>query len=95
MWFLQKIEKESSKTQIVEYDKLYHAILKDLWYSGSFGEILKRKPREIHNIQEIWSLHKLRNILVHELNEPKIDMKKKAENYKRVILAFLQRVSEK
>lgn len=91
---MAELDTKTPKVQVIECDKIYHAILKDLGYQGSFGEILKRKPREIRNLQEIWDLHKLRNTLVHELNEPDVNLKKQAENYKRVVQAFLKRISK-
>jgi len=59
----------SPSEQIIYLDKLYHKILKWYGYSGTFGEILKSKPKVISNIQNIWELHKLRNQLVHDFSQ--------------------------
>lgn len=57
----------SSKEKIVTYDKIYHNILKETGYEWNFWEILKKKPSVIKDINKIWELHKLRNVLVHEI----------------------------
>ncbi|MDD4151729.1 MAG: hypothetical protein PHR68_03885, partial [Candidatus Gracilibacteria bacterium] len=44
-------------------------ILKNSGYEGNFGDILKKKPYVIKNINKIWELHKFRNKLVHESSE--------------------------
>ncbi|PID87686.1 hypothetical protein CSB07_00120 [Candidatus Gracilibacteria bacterium] len=59
------------KTKIIDYDKLYHNILKQIGYTGTFGDILKEKPKEITNLNKIWELHKLRNKLVHDFDKQK------------------------
>lgn len=94
--FIVKAEKWSYKEQVVQYDKIYHHILKELWYTGTFGEILRREPKEIKNIQEVWELHKLRNSLVHELKErdEKL-MKQQAGKYKMVCETFIKQVTVK
>lgn len=64
---LKLIEKNiSSKEKIIDFDKLYHKILQEIWYSWDFWNILKLKPREINDLDMIWELHKLRNKLVHD-----------------------------
>lgn len=81
----------SAQQQIVECDKLYHQILKAYGYRGTFGEILKQKPRIISDIQSIWNLHKLRNTLVHELNDfPETLLQKKSKNYQKEISRLLR-----
>ena len=91
--FLEKLEEKSPKVQIIECDKIYHHILKDLWYSGSFGEILKRRPKEISDLDQIWDLHKLRNSLVHELKErDQKYLERLANEYKSVVKNFLKQV---
>ncbi len=81
--------------QIIEYDKIYHSILKALWYSGTFWEILKQNPKEIKNIQTIWDVHKLRNSLVHDLRDYDERMlKKQATSYKKVLRDFLTQLQQ-
>lgn len=93
--YIEKTESLSYREQIIQYDKIYHHTLKELWYSGSFGEILKRNPREIKNIQDIWDLHKLRNSLVHDLkNWDENILRKQAESYKKVSNNFVKQVTQ-
>ncbi len=58
----------SYKEQIIDIDKLYHKVLQEAGYKGTFWEILKMEPSEIWNLQKIWELHKLRNKLVHDFD---------------------------
>ena len=71
------------KEQIIDIDKLYHKILQEAGYNGTFWEILKTEPSEIWNLQKIWELHKLRNKLVHDFDllSEKI-LKNKSNEYK-------------
>lgn len=61
-------KKTTSKEKIIDYDKLYHMILLEMWYKWTFWEILKMEPNEIWNINKVWELHKLRNKLVHDFD---------------------------
>ncbi len=83
---LESIKKYSFKEQIMDYDKLYHKILLELWYKWTFWEILKSKPKIIIDIQKIWELHKLRNKLAHELDivDEKILYKNSLEYYNEI-----------
>ena len=83
----------SWKEKIIDYDKLYHMILKWLWYEGSFGEILKIKPEEVYSLNNIWELHKLRNKLVHDFDllEERV-LSKKAMNYEKEVKNLLSSV---
>ncbi len=82
---------DNTKEQIIDYDKLYHKILKDLWYIWGFWDILKLKPKEIPNINKIWELHKLRNKLVHDFDllEETV-LKQKALEYRKEIKNILR-----
>jgi len=91
---MRDISARDVRQQIIDYDKLYHHILRDMWYAWSFGEILKRNPREIPNINDIWRLHKLRNELVHDFSEKSESfLKKNALEYEKNIKRFLKKVS--
>ena len=73
-YFLKKINKTlkkriSLREKIIILDNILHNILLELWYKGTLWEILKNKPEYIFNIEKIWELHKLRNTLVHNLDE--------------------------
>ncbi|MDQ7009206.1 MAG: hypothetical protein Q9M94_02850 [Candidatus Gracilibacteria bacterium] len=89
-----KIKKsESKKEKIIDFDKLYHKILKELGYKGSFGEILKKDPKEILNLNTIWELHKLRNNLVHSFNNEKEEfLEKKNKEYIKEINLILKNI---
>ena len=92
--FFNEIKKSSSnKGKIIDFDKLYHKILLDLWYKWSFWNILKKEPKEILNLNKIWELHKLRNNLVHSFNWEKEDLlEKKQKEYIKEINLILKNV---
>jgi len=58
----------SSKEQIINLDIILHNILLDLGYKWTVWEILKQSPEYIVNINKIWEVHKIRNNLVHNLD---------------------------
>lgn len=72
--------KNWSKEKIIDYDKLYHKILIEMWYDWNFWDILKLEPNEIWNINKVWELHKLRNKLVHDFDLIDEKVLQKAEN---------------
>lgn len=73
---------DSYKEQVIDMDKLYHKILLEAWYKWTFWEILKQKPSEISDLNQVWELHKFRNKLVHEFNNCSlIELKEKAAYY--------------
>ncbi len=81
----------SYKEHIIDIDKLYHKVLQEAWYKGTFWEILKTEPSEIWDLQKIWELHKLRNKLVHDfdlLSERKL--REKSEEYQKEIKKLLK-----
>jgi hypothetical protein len=72
----------SEREKIMELDKLYHYILRQAWYTGSFWEILKQEPVCIEDLNEIWRLHKVRNKLAHDFEEFElIKLKKDSRKY--------------
>lgn len=84
-------KKVSDKEKIIDYDKLYHKILLKSGYQWGFGDILKQKPPEVHNLNKIWELHKVRNLLVHEIGYPKwVSLFKVADEYKQEINSLLK-----
>lgn len=86
-----EVKQVSNKEKIITYDKIYHNILKEIGYKWNFWEILKKKPSVISDINKIWELHKLRNVLVHEIES--IDEKKlinQWNNYKDEISKLLK-----
>lgn len=94
--FVQKTQQLSPKQQVIEFDKIYHHILKKMWYEWTFWEILKQEPKEVKNIQNIWELHKFRNTLVHELrDQDERFILKQAESYRKIIEIFLKQITQK
>lgn len=74
----------SNKEKIIDYDKTYHKVLQDLWYVWTFWQILKQAPIEIHDINKVWALHKIRNKLVHDFDLlSESILKKNASDYKK------------
>jgi len=92
--FFNKIKKsKSNKEKIIDFDKLFHKILIELWYKWSFWEILKKEPKEVINLNKIWELHKLRNNLVHQFNNEKDNfLEKKVKEYIKEINIFLKNI---
>ncbi len=75
----------------MRYDMIMHHILKDYGYSGNVGDQLKAKPRMIHNLDAIWSLHKLRNKLAHSMDIISVDLlEKKAQEFEKEVLKLLK-----
>lgn len=85
---LEKLWKktDSYDYKIVQYDKLYHNILLDIWYNWTFWEILKWVPKEINDINLIWKIHKIRNQIVHDFEHiDKKLLKKHCITYKKEV----------
>jgi len=89
-----RIKKSSSnKEKIIDFDKLYHKVLLDLWYKWTFWEILKKEPKEILNLNKIWELHKLRNNLVHQFEaKEEFFLEKKVKEYIKEINLILKNI---
>lgn len=82
---------KSDKEKLIDYDKLYHKILQRFWYNWTFWEILKTKPNEIWNLNRVWELHKLRNKLVHDVDEKiKENLSLKTKEYEKEIEIILK-----
>lgn len=88
------IANDDSKHRIIDFDKLYHKILIELWYKGSFWSILKQNPKVINDINKVWELHKLRNKLVHDFDivSDKF-LSTKALEYQKIIKILIKRCS--
>ena len=66
---LQKTLQESdSRHKILDLDKILDQTLKELWFTGSLWEKMKKFWSGFKNENEIWFAHKLRNKFAHELN---------------------------
>ncbi len=93
-YYKQEIQKTSTlpslQEQILQYDKILNHILRDYGYSGTVGDQLKAKPRMMKNLNTIWSLHKLRNKLAHDMEPVSVDLlDKKAREFEKEILRLL------
>ena len=91
--FLNIKKLNSYKEKIIDFDKLYHKILLELWYKGTFWNILKSSPKIINNLNLVWELHKLRNKLVHDFDDfSKWILNKKSLEYEKIVLDLLNKV---
>jgi len=89
-----KINILSNKEKIIDYDKLYHKLLKEIWYNWTFWEILKQNPKEIDDINLIWELHKLRNKLAHDFDLLSENiLAEKAKSYKDCIQKLINKLT--
>jgi len=52
---------------LMEADRLLDFVLKRLGYTGSLGDKLKKAEKEFSNVDAVWSAHKLRNKVAHEV----------------------------
>jgi hypothetical protein len=52
---------------VIEADKLLDKVLTARGYIGSLGDKLKKAGPAFTNINDVWSAHKLRNRIAHEL----------------------------
>lgn len=67
---LKKIEESVNiepRHGVVEADKLLDFVLKKRGYSGTLGEKLQHAEQEFKNANAVWSAHKLRNRIAHEV----------------------------
>ncbi len=56
------------KHAILDADKLLDLVLKKKGYRGSLGEKLKKSGKLFSDLNGVWSAHKVRNKIAHELN---------------------------
>ncbi len=71
---------------ILDADKLLDYALKTKGYEGSLGEKLKRSGKLFSDINAVWSAHKVRNSIAHEMVE--IDetyLRAALQNYKKAL----------
>jgi hypothetical protein len=64
---LKKIESLSPEEQVMQLDKLLDFLLSNLGKEGSLGEKLKKSELLLDDINSVWSAHKLRNMIAHEV----------------------------
>jgi hypothetical protein len=53
--------------KIVEAEKVIESALKELGYQGSFADKLRAAGPRFSDAQALWSAHKLRNRIAHEM----------------------------
>lgn len=73
------------KEDIIEADKLLDYALKKYGYQGSLSEKLKKSAKLFSNISNVWSAHKLRNRIAHEIDftPSEIEVKSALKNFER------------
>jgi len=82
----RKIIRQSDyKHAVMEADKLLDYALTQLGLSGNLGSKLKKSPHIFSHINDVWSAHKVRNNIAHQMNY-NIDERL----YKKTMLAFKQ-----
>ncbi len=67
VWLLTERIADPSR-KILEADKVLDAALSLLGYSGTLGEKLKKAGPRFRNLNAVWSAHKLRNAIAHDLD---------------------------
>ena len=65
---LQRIQNKPLDRQVIELDKVLDKLLEYLGYQGSLGEMMKVYGPYFLDENAIWSAHKMRNKIVHELD---------------------------
>lgn len=65
---IEDFQKDDPHYAILQADKLLDRALKVRGYHGSLGEKLKKAGVLFSDLNGIWSAHKLRNKVAHELN---------------------------
>lgn len=61
-------EHENPTLKVVEAAKVLDEALRLLGYTGTLGEKLKKAGPRFTDVDGVWSAHKLRNSLVHDLS---------------------------
>jgi hypothetical protein len=67
------ISRRDPARSIMEADKMLDSVLARIGYSGTLGEKLKASKNSFSDLDGIWSAHKLRNRLAHELGAKATD----------------------
>jgi len=62
-----RIQSLDSRQAVMEADKMLDEIMGKRGYKGTLGEKLKKAGPAFSNVNDVWSAHKLRNRLAHEL----------------------------
>lgn len=59
---------EDGKHAVLDADKLLQIVLRKKGYQGNVGEQLKKSAKLFSNLNDVWTAHKLRNRVAHELD---------------------------
>ena len=57
------------KHRVMDADKLLEHFMRKMGWTGSFGDMLKSHGSKFSDLNGLWSAHKLRNSIAHELNK--------------------------
>ena len=86
---LESNQEAELKLAVIEADKFFDNILKRIGYFGKdMGERLKRiNPSQMTNINDIWTAHKIRNNIVHDIDYKLIvvDAQRAVKAYKKAL----------
>lgn len=81
--------KSNPNEAILEADKLLSYTLKLKGYHGSVGDQLKKSAHNFTNLDGVWSVHKLRNRIAHEM-----DVKLNAKQAMRAMKQFKKAIED-
>lgn len=88
---IEEIKTTNPTKAILDADKLLNIALKETGTNGSVGEQLKKREKNLKNLQEIWEAHKLRNKVAHEIFELKTNETEKAlKTFKKTISEIIK-----
>ncbi len=79
------IRQKDKRHAVMDADKLLDHTLGHMGYTGSLGAKLKKAPNLFKDINGVWSAHKIRNNIAHQMN---YEVSEKV--YKNSMLAFKQ-----
>ena len=65
---LQSIVSQDPRFVVLEADKLFDRALGLHGYQGSLADKLRQAESRFHDVQSVWSAHKLRNLIAHEVD---------------------------
>jgi len=65
---IESLQEEHPEQSILKADKLLDHALKQAGYSGTLGEKMKAARAVFSDNNGLWSAHKLRNRIAHEMN---------------------------
>ncbi len=75
-WYSIKNDNDNAHS-IINADKLLDKLLTAKGYSGSVGEKLKKAKNAFSDLDAVWSAHKLRNKIAHEIGHKVSDKEAK------------------